>query len=130
MTGRATGEALGRAVRDIWLAWARTLSNPRPSWLLAWEELPETERVIDRRIGATLYAMGWEGRDRALSGAVAEVVGLLGYFLGLDPDLPPLEPLTLESSRALLADAHGRLQVALDAREAGRQQEPEGGDTR
>ena len=44
-------EALGRMVRDEWVKWAREQPNPKPSWLLPWEELTEPEREVDRRIG-------------------------------------------------------------------------------
>jgi hypothetical protein len=47
-------EALGRLVRDEWIAWAKEQPNPKRSWLLPWEELPEPDREVDRRIGERL----------------------------------------------------------------------------
>lgn len=50
-------EALGREVRAIWIAWAREQPDPKPSWLVPWEELGEADREVDRRIGAGIYAL-------------------------------------------------------------------------
>jgi hypothetical protein len=52
-------EQLGREVRAVWMAWAREQPDPKPSWLLPWEELTEPEREVDRRIGHQLYAQGY-----------------------------------------------------------------------
>ena len=41
-------------VRDEWVKWAREQPNPKPSWLLPWEELTEPEREVDRRIGVRI----------------------------------------------------------------------------
>ena len=51
-------DMLGRAVRDEWIKWAKEQPNPKPSWLLPWEELTEPEREVDRRIGAHLANIG------------------------------------------------------------------------
>jgi hypothetical protein len=47
-------EYLGRLVRLVWIAWAQEQSNPNPSWLKPWEEIPEEVREVDRRIGAAI----------------------------------------------------------------------------
>ena len=44
-------EALGRRVREVWIAWACRQPAPKPSWLVPWEELPEPDREVDRQIG-------------------------------------------------------------------------------
>lgn len=44
-------ETLGRIVRLAWVEWAREQPSPKPSWLKPWEELSETGREADRRIG-------------------------------------------------------------------------------
>lgn len=49
---------LGREVRRVWIEWAREQTNPKPSWLMPWEELVETDREVDRRIGEVLFAYG------------------------------------------------------------------------
>jgi hypothetical protein len=47
-------EKLGRAVRAVWMAWAREQPNPKPSWLVPWEELSEPDKEVDRRIGEAI----------------------------------------------------------------------------
>lgn len=47
-------EALGQRVREVWLYWARNQPNPKPSWLVQWPELPESDREVDRLIGETV----------------------------------------------------------------------------
>jgi hypothetical protein len=51
-------EALGRAVREEWMAWAQEQPSPKPSWLVPWDELAEPDREVDRRIGERLYGLG------------------------------------------------------------------------
>lgn len=51
-------EALGRIVREVWVACAREHPNPKPSWLVPWEELGEWDQETDRRIGASLATHG------------------------------------------------------------------------
>lgn len=50
-------EFLGRIVRMEWVAWAKEQPSPKSSWLLPWEELTESEREVDRRIGERLWRM-------------------------------------------------------------------------
>ena len=47
-------ETLGRRVREVWVAWAKTQHEPKASWLLPWEELDERDREVDRQIGETI----------------------------------------------------------------------------
>jgi hypothetical protein len=51
-------EALGRLVREEWIAWARAQPNPEASWLVPWEDMGEPEREVDRRIGERLAREG------------------------------------------------------------------------
>lgn len=44
-------EQLGQLVRMAWVEWAKEQDNPKPSWLVPWEELPESDKEADRRIG-------------------------------------------------------------------------------
>lgn len=44
-------EKLGRVVRAAWVQWARQQPDPKPSWLLPYDELPEAEKEADRQIG-------------------------------------------------------------------------------
>lgn len=52
----ADREALGRLVRETWVAWAREQADAKPSWLLPWEELAERDREVDMRIGEAVAA--------------------------------------------------------------------------
>lgn len=59
-------ERLGQLVRQVWIEWAREQPNPKPHWLTPWEELDESSREVDRRIGervasAALAALNGEG---------------------------------------------------------------------
>jgi len=51
-------EALGKEVRAVWIGWAKEQPLVKPSWLAPWEELSESDREVDRRIGERLYSMG------------------------------------------------------------------------
>jgi len=55
-TAAADREALGRIVRDTWVAWAREQPDPKPSWLVGWDELDDDQREVDMRIGEALAA--------------------------------------------------------------------------
>lgn len=50
----------GSLVRELWVAWAREQTDPKPSWLVPWGELCEADREADRRIGTGVaeVAMG------------------------------------------------------------------------
>ena len=51
-------ELVGRLVRQVWTEWAREQPDPKPSWLLSWEELDDGQREVDMRIGAMLFSKG------------------------------------------------------------------------
>lgn len=51
-------ELLGRLVRQIWVEWASEQDDPKPSWLLPWEDLDDGQREVDMRIGAKLFEAG------------------------------------------------------------------------
>ena len=65
-------ESLGRQVRDVWVDWACEQPDPKPSWLLKWEALGESDREVDRRIGETLYQAGFAAAQKQLRVAEAE----------------------------------------------------------
>jgi hypothetical protein len=44
-------ERLGRLVRAAWVEWAREQTNPHPSWITPWEQLSESGKEADRRVG-------------------------------------------------------------------------------
>jgi hypothetical protein len=47
-------ESLGRLVREVWVVWAKDQDNPKPHHLMPWDELSDSDREVDRRIGETL----------------------------------------------------------------------------
>lgn len=57
--GDALRDKLGRAVRDVWVAYARTQPNPKPHHLLSFDELDEQNKEVDRLIGERLWLMGY-----------------------------------------------------------------------
>lgn len=44
-------DQLGREVRIAWVRWAREQPNPKPSWLVPYDELSEADKEADRQIG-------------------------------------------------------------------------------
>ena len=44
-------DALGRLVREAWVRWALTQPNPKPSWLVPYDQLSEPDKEADRQIG-------------------------------------------------------------------------------
>ena len=47
-------DRLGRIVREAWVKWAQTQPNPKPSWLVPYDELSEPDKEADRQIGETV----------------------------------------------------------------------------
>ena len=76
---------LGRNVRDVWVAWASRQLNPKPSWLVQWDGLDESDREVDRQIGEALYARG-AADIAARDSEIATLVGLLREVLDSDSD--------------------------------------------
>lgn len=52
-------ESLGKMVRRVWVEWASEQENPKPSWLVPWDDLTDPDREVDRRIGEALYLAGY-----------------------------------------------------------------------
>jgi hypothetical protein len=44
-------DALGRMVRQAWVSWANAQPNPKPGWLLPYDQLSESDKEADRKIG-------------------------------------------------------------------------------
>lgn len=59
-----TREELGRQVRQVWVTWAREQTDPKPSWLMPWEDLDDGQREVDMRIGEALVKAAREGGRR------------------------------------------------------------------
>jgi hypothetical protein len=51
-------DKLGRLVREVWIAWAKEQPNPKPSWLVPYDQMAEPDKEVDRRIGETLFRAG------------------------------------------------------------------------
>lgn len=49
---------VGRMVRDVWINWAKEQPNPKPSWLVPFDQLTEADKEVDRRIGEVLAHFG------------------------------------------------------------------------
>jgi hypothetical protein len=49
-------DMLGMVVREAWVAWAGQQPAPKPSWLLPWDQLAESDREVDRLIGEAVRA--------------------------------------------------------------------------
>jgi hypothetical protein len=51
----AAADRIGQAVREAWVSWAANLApEPKPTWLLAWDQLDEQSKQADRAIGLAL----------------------------------------------------------------------------
>jgi 3-hydroxyacyl-CoA dehydrogenase len=59
-------EALGIRVRQVWIEWAKTQPDPKPSWLLPWEEMLEADKEVDRMIGETIAGEAWDEADEEI----------------------------------------------------------------
>jgi hypothetical protein len=49
-------DRLGRVVREAWIEWAKEQPNPKPSWLVPYDELSEPDKEADRRIAEGILA--------------------------------------------------------------------------
>jgi hypothetical protein len=49
-------DALGRVVREAWVRWARTQPEPKPSWLVSYDELSEADKEADRQIAEAVLS--------------------------------------------------------------------------
>lgn len=47
-------EHLGEIVRLAWIEWAQEQPNPKPSWLIPYQELSEPDKEANRRIGESI----------------------------------------------------------------------------
>lgn len=59
-------DQLGRMVRDAWVRWAGQQPDPKPSWLVGYDDLSEPDKEADRQIGEALYLAGCRAAIRAL----------------------------------------------------------------
>jgi len=47
-------DELGRMVREAWVRWAQTRPNPKPTWLVPYDDLAEPDKEADRQIGEAI----------------------------------------------------------------------------
>ena len=66
--GDPARDALGAMVRTVWIEWAYQQPVSKLSWLTPYEELDESDKEVDRRIGERLFAAG----RASVSGTKAE----------------------------------------------------------
>ena len=70
-------EVLGRLVRGVWTRWACEQPQPKPSWLIPWDDLDEGQREVDIRIGrAVAKAVALAERERCAQLARSEAAKL------------------------------------------------------
>lgn len=46
----------GRLVRQAWVRWAASQADPKPSWLVSYDDLDESDKEADRQIAEALWA--------------------------------------------------------------------------
>jgi hypothetical protein len=71
-------EDLGRLVRQTWVDWAREQPDPKPSWLMPWEDLDDGQREVDMRIGEAVATAAQYDRLGVAEPERAEYTYLLG----------------------------------------------------
>jgi hypothetical protein len=75
-------EFLGRVVRAAWIIWAKKQPNPKPHWLLEYDDLSEPEKEVDRQIAEAVerglliwnrpaHGIGIEKKEEALRQCLA-----------------------------------------------------------
>lgn len=64
-------EKYGRLVREAWVDWAVMQPEPKATWLVAWDDLPESDREADRCIADSVVARATAERDRELTAVEA-----------------------------------------------------------
>lgn len=74
-------EQLGRFVREAWVRWAETQPNPKPSWLVPYDELSEPDKEADRQIGEAVARWTLIGDAAALSASRPESVDETGWLI-------------------------------------------------
>lgn len=62
-------DQLGRFVRDAWIRWAKMQPEPKPSWLVPYDELSEPDKEADRIIGESVARWTLIGDAMRASGA-------------------------------------------------------------
>lgn len=98
--GLTERERLGRLVREVWIEWAREQPDPKPSWLVEWDDLPVPDREVDRRIGERLVAAERERADTLQDALARLTAATTGWRSGSE-----LEAALKQARAALGGDA-------------------------
>lgn len=63
-------DVLGRFVREAWVRWAEQQTDPKPSWLVPYDDLSEPDKEADRQIGEAVarWVLIGDSASRALVG--------------------------------------------------------------
>ena len=111
---QATRRTMGQLVRAVWVEWAAKQPNPKPSWLVSFDDLPPEQQEVDCRIGERLHGAGVrDGRlaeRQALERAASAAPRVSGTSFS-PPDAK--EAGRLEERRVwerLLSEGYGRVQ--------------------
>lgn len=98
-------DVLGRMVREAWVRWAQTQPNPKPSWLVPYDELAEPDKEADRQIGEAIARwtlIGDAARQPEAQAAPAEVLEMAQQLATAWREVAK-PPLDVRFARALLA---------------------------
>jgi hypothetical protein len=99
-------DVLGRMVREAWVRWAQTQSNPKPSWLAPYEDLDEAGKEADRQIGENVARWTLAG-DAARFSMLAEHMPEAKFLRNL---IRSVEWAKRRLMRAALAEQRGEIQ--------------------
>lgn len=82
----------GKLVRQAWIYWAQQQPDPKPSWLVPWEELSESDKEADRQIWEVV-TMPYRAILESLhvSGDIASA-----YLAALDPQHKPTRIMSID----------------------------------
>lgn len=69
-----TTEELGRKVREVWVEWAKRQTDPKPSWLVEWDQLEDAQKEVDTLIGTTLFMMGYRAAFKNIEDSLSGMV--------------------------------------------------------
>lgn len=76
-------DELGQLVRAVWIRWAKQQTDPKPSWLVPWADLGESDREVDRQIGESVFRFALLVAAHALKNVQFGLIGQVRW-----PDVP------------------------------------------
>ncbi len=81
----------GRLVRLAWIDWAKRQPDPKPSWLVSWEELSEPDKEADRCI--------WDNITAPYTTAIAQLHSRIGILDAHSERLEQENTVLIDNSR-------------------------------